>query len=493
MNVCFRVDASRSMGTGHVMRSLALADALRRLEVQSTFICGPQAGEWVARRGYEHIELASDSGTVDSVEAWHSDAAQTQSAIGALRNKPDWLIVDDYSLDARWHRALRAFVDRITAVDDLADRDLDCDVLVDHNHAADHRRKYADCVDRKALILGGPRFALINPRYAEVPRHQWRSEVRSIGIFMGGADTPNLSETALRACRDHANFHGRIEIVSTRLNPHLDRLRAAADADGEVDLSIDQPDLADFFSKHDLQIGVGGGATWERCCLGVPAVTVAYVENQWVALRALADLGILVTAELTADAPAETLGNVVRGLLDDAARRQRLAERSREVVDGLGAMRVAFVLSASTLKVRSAVAEDARIMHSWRDDPRTREVSLTRDSIPWDSHVKWLYAALADQTRTLLVGQIGSTPVGVIRFDRAGEAATEVSLYLDPRLYGLGLGRALLSAGEEYEAARRPGDLRFTATVRETNFASRRLFESAGYVRAGRERWTKSA
>ncbi len=61
---------------------------------------------------------------------WQKDAEQTLEAIDRI-GPVDWLIVDHYALDARWERMQRKRVPRILAIDDLADRDHDCDILLD--------------------------------------------------------------------------------------------------------------------------------------------------------------------------------------------------------------------------------------------------------------------------------------------------------------------------------------------------------------------------
>jgi RimJ/RimL family protein N-acetyltransferase len=90
------------------------------------------------------------------------------------------------------------------------------------------------------------------------------------------------------------------------------------------------------------------------------------------------------------------------------------------------------------------------------------------------------------------MGEIGSRPVGVVRFDKLSRIAVEVSIYLDPELHGLGLGHALLAAGEAAVSDWVGPDLEFIeATVLRHNNSSRRLFERAGYTSCGAERWRK--
>jgi RimJ/RimL family protein N-acetyltransferase len=207
----------------------------------------------------------------------------------------------------------------------------------------------------------------------------------------------------------------------------------------------------------------------------------------------LASLGAVATVGSPDHPPTvEELGDAVRALLDDEPRRRALSERSRALVDGLGARRVALAMTASSLALRPVTDSDALLMHRWRNDPATRAVSGDPGEIALEDHVRWLTRALADPNRTLFVGQVGSIDVGVIRFDAAPGGTHVVSLYLDPALHGLGLGARLLSAGEAAMRARQPRT-RFMARVMPANDPSRRMFQSGGYRLHEDGLWHKGA
>jgi UDP-2,4-diacetamido-2,4,6-trideoxy-beta-L-altropyranose hydrolase len=268
------------------------------------------------------------------------DADETLQALAAYR--PSWVLVDHYAFDAAWHRTVAAGCGaRVAVVDDVADRALAADVLIDHNHSSDHRLKYGALLPAAATILGGPHYALLGPSYASAARYVFSPRVRSIGIFMGGADAGGHSSVAWRACREYAGFTGLIEIAATYSNPHLPALRELCAADAATMLRLDSPSLEAFFAHHDIQIGAGGGATWERCCVGVPTVASAIAENQLSVLAPLQDMGVL---RVSSPAP-EDLGREVRALIDQPALRESLAQRARQLVDGHGARRVAAFLT----------------------------------------------------------------------------------------------------------------------------------------------------
>ncbi|MDJ0978397.1 MAG: UDP-2,4-diacetamido-2,4,6-trideoxy-beta-L-altropyranose hydrolase [Erythrobacter sp.] len=504
MKIAIRVDASSAMGTGHLRRSLALAAALRAHGGDVVFVTrdlGLDPRAMIAEAGFEKVEElpAPDAATFSADpaiahSAWGAvsqriDADETVTALAP--DTPDWVVIDSYAFGADWHRAVREGLGcAVAAIDDLADRAMACDLVIDHNPARSHRAKYAD-VAPDIRVLGGPRFALLGPAFASAPRYAFSEEVAAVGVFMGGVDAGGHSLAALDAI-ERAGFAGPVEVVSTSANPRLSDLRERVHARPLTTLSVDLPDLTAFFARHDLQIGAGGGASWERCCIGAPTLLVVLAANQEAVAPRLAEDGVVA---LAADPSVQAIAEALGPLLANSHLRRGLADKSRALVDGRGAERVALALLAQSLTLRKARPEDARAMFDWRDHPATRAASRTQVPLEWEAHRNWLDRTLADPQRLLFVAEIGGRAVGVIRFDiepapRAHPSA-EVSLYCDPDLLGLGLGSRLLAAGESALAARL-SEGTITATVREDNAASQRLFSASGYERIGATRFQKS-
>ncbi|MES2339696.1 MAG: UDP-2,4-diacetamido-2,4,6-trideoxy-beta-L-altropyranose hydrolase [Pseudomonadota bacterium] len=483
IRVAIRVDASPAIGTGHVRRMLALAGALREAGGTVQFVVrdlGLDLG--TALDDYPVTLLPAPDGTPVATDIPHgtwagvdeaTDAAQT---VAVLESVPGWVIVDSYAFGARWHTAVRlATGARIAAIDDLADRALAADLIVDHNHAVQPSEKYRAVAPETPALIGA-RHALLGPVYADAPRHAVRDRVESIGIFMGGVDAIGATGIVLDALD---GFDGVVEVATTSANPHLAALRARG-----ATLLVDQPDLASFFARHDLQIGAGGGASWERCCVGAPTLLLAVADNQRATVPVLAQIGAVATCAFDVDAIRRTVADLVA----DPARRRTMADHARTLVDGQGARRVALWMLRDSLSVRAATIEDAPLMFAWRNHPATRGVSRDPAPIAWADHVAWVGRAIADPERTLLIAHVGDTPVGVVRFDRRDAASAEVSLYLDPALHGLGLGQRMLLAGES-----RLSPLDIHAEVMDGNAGSHGMFARAGYAPNGPNHWIKPA
>lgn len=495
MKVAVRTDASVQMGFGHLRRCISLARALRHAGSEVRFA--------TRALGVEGTALLKDNGFHDLVtlpaptSGFEPDPAIAHSSWAGVSQKrdidetitnlgewaPDWFVVDSYAFDASWHNAVRDAIGcRVAVIDDLADRDLSADLLIDHNLHPDHRLKYAGRLLRPTRVLNGPRYALLAPAFAAASPYAFSPKVRSIGVFMGGSDAPNFSELAFEAVMA-ASFDGDIEVVTTSANPHLERLRARIAEDRNASLVCDLPDLSDFFSRHDLQIGAGGGATWERCCMGVPTILLVAAENQTGVVTELASKGVV---ESTEKASVEALAQLVRELIADTDRRRELATKAAALVDGYGALRAALAMLASKLTVRPVIKEDARVLFEWRNAVENRQMMSNKEALLWHDHIDWLDRVLRDEQRLFFVGEVGSQAVGSIRFDFSDDGAAEPSLHLDPRFHGLGLGPYLLEAGEIATGAST-----FHALVLEHNRPSQLLFERSGYTQTGPESWRK--
>jgi RimJ/RimL family protein N-acetyltransferase len=160
------------------------------------------------------------------------------------------------------------------------------------------------------------------------------------------------------------------------------------------------------------------------------------------------------------------------------------------VTDGAGAERVADVLLGQgsgpavtvPLTVRPAADSDSLALWLWRNDPVTRSTSKTSEPVPWQQHAQWFAACLASPDRRLLVGEVGSEAVGMVRFDRREDGSHLVSINVAPAWRGRKIGAALLAKAHETLQAR-IGPVRCIAEIHDANTASQRIFAKCGFER----------
>lgn len=308
MRIVFRTDASLQIGTGHVMRCLALADALRMHGVRSTFVCRSHPGnllDFINQRGYKTIALVPADDvfqvTADSGHSkwlgtdWVTDAKQTQKTIGD--QEVDWLVVDHYALDRHWEEALRPYTRRILVIDDLADRSHDCDLLLDQNLGR-HAKDYAMFLSRSTQILIGPAYALLRPEFAQWREHSLlrrakQPQLKKLLITMGGVDQTNATGKVLAAlthCVLPVDF--RITVVLGTTACWLTQVQAQSAAmNRPTQVLVGVSNMAQLMAESDFCIGAAGSTAWERCALGLPALVLILAANQHSGAMALQSNG----------------------------------------------------------------------------------------------------------------------------------------------------------------------------------------------------------
>jgi UDP-2,4-diacetamido-2,4,6-trideoxy-beta-L-altropyranose hydrolase len=476
------------MGSGHLRRCLALASALRQRGARIEFLCRKHPGNLnheVVAAGHELHELEPPGppaalAAARHYEHWlgadaHSDANETAKRIAA-GGKLDLLVVDHYAIDARWEKAIRGQTRRLVVIDDLADREHACDVLVDSAPGSRKFDRYSRLAPGARLLIG-PGFALLRGEFAQASPAD-RDEVRRIVITFGAVDGSGYSVRAVSALRAALPHEVALDVVIGSTSPQVEVLRRLATEDDALHVHESPDDVASIFSRADLAVISAGVTAWECAALGLPAVATAIVPNQAAVAAALAELPCALLAQP---------GSFERDVADCASvlsrqrpLRQLFAKNARAAVDGRGASRVARIALPEDLSVRPARAEDSRDVWFWRNEPKVRESSRNSAVISWEDHDSWYSRTLADDSRRLLIAESAGAPVAVVRFDAQASAA-EISIYLTPSGHGRGLGAAVLSTAEQWLQKNVPGITRVNAFVRSGNEASRAAFLQAGY------------
>ncbi|MCM2250968.1 MAG: UDP-2,4-diacetamido-2,4,6-trideoxy-beta-L-altropyranose hydrolase [Ramlibacter sp.] len=472
--IALRADASVPIGSGHVKRCLSLAQAARACGLVPLFLCRPLDGTAAALLAHAGVEVLWLPAIADTVEADAKACAELLQGRAVT-----WALADHYGLDARWHDRVRARLGcRTAAIDDLADRPLTVDLLIDSNDE-DAQQTYAAVLPRTAKVLGGPAYALLDPAYAAAPRYAFHDPVRSIGIFMGGTDPTGACLDALAAC-EQAGFHGPVEVVCSPLAPRFGALVEACAQRPQTRLTQQLPRLDGFYAGHDLLIGAGGTASWERCCIGTPTIACQTADNQRATLPRLSKRGALHWAHDTGAGLQVALAQAVAALLADAPARKQLGRAAQGLVDGLGSARVAVVLASAAgvpLRPRPATTADEALLLHWANDPAVRAQAFHSDAIAADEHSRWLCARIGNPERRLLVLEAANgVPVGQVRLERTGHA-WEIGYLLAPPFRGLGLGAAILRAA----FAACPEAVPLAARVKPGNKASLRIFRGLGF------------
>ena len=489
MIVAIRTDASSQIGTGHFMRCLTLADGLTERGAKIRFISRhlpEHLRDMLNTKGYEFAVLKGFSNKVadDNYYArWlgvsqDQDAAETWQVLSD--HTWDWLVVDHYALNANWETVLRNVAKRIFVIDDLADRQHDCDVLLDQNFYADMQTRYTNKVPSHCELLLGPRYALLRDEFRQLHKQvkSRNGPVKGILVFFGGVDADNYTGRAIEALSEIATSGLQVDVVIGAQHPCREQIKAACAQHGFI-CQIQTDKMAELMAAADLAIGAGGSATWERCCLGLPTLVFCTAVNQQKQIADAAQEGILYAPEINTDL-ADVIKNHTMALLENGHLRRLISRSAMQAVDGRGVSRLIGNLGCSGIEVRMANADDSAKLFEWRNHPSIRSVSRNTEPITWEEHQKWFSSVMDSKDRVLLIGQNNKASVGVVRFDKQDEDA-EVSIYLVPDANNSGQGRNLLLSAEQWIKKNWPDIKRIRASVLGGNKHSQRLFLGTDY------------
>src|SRR5262245_42870234 len=301
-SVAFRVDSSQQTGIGHLMRCLTLADGLRGQGAHTRFVCRhlpSHLADILREHGHECVPLARPATPLDADvghAAWlgTGQAADAAETIDALADRSwDWIVVDHYALDARWEHTLQAGARHVLAIDDLADRLHDCDILLDQNFYADKDTRYAGKVPVACALLLGPRFALLREQFRQSREHvaPRTGPVRRLLVCYGGVDAENHTGRAIEAL---AKLNGSLQVDVVIGANHAGRAHIE-DACARLGYAchVQSRHMAQLMAAADLSIGAGGSTTWERCSVGLPSIVFGLALNQQKLIRDSAAEGFI--------------------------------------------------------------------------------------------------------------------------------------------------------------------------------------------------------
>jgi UDP-2,4-diacetamido-2,4,6-trideoxy-beta-L-altropyranose hydrolase len=471
------------MGTGHVMRCFALAQAWQDAGGRTVFVIAEAAPAVRERLVAENMEVVP----LDVTAGGEDDARKVTEL--ALRHAAAWVVVDGYQFGADYQRQLKAVGLKLLFVDDNGHAGHYCADLVLNQNAHAQESFYQDREAYTQLLLGS-RYALLRREFARW--HDWKREIVPVGrrvlVTMGGGDPDNVTSRVIEALARLGAQGLETTVVIGGSNPHSESLgRLAARYGDSVKLQRDVSNMPELMMWADVAISAAGTTCWEICALGLPAILIDLAENQRPVAEELNRRGCGIHLDNENGVSAEEIAAAVGALLLSRDTRLAVSERARTLCDGRGASRVASLLQRRKISVRPAGPEDVRLLWEWASDSSVRIGSFSTASIPWEQHASWFNRKLQDGQCRILIGMdSANNPVGQIRFDKTGglEAEIDVSIALERR--GQGYADCLIEAG--IEAILQEQQLkRFHAFVKPENKISQKTFERAKFTRLGTE------
>jgi UDP-2,4-diacetamido-2,4,6-trideoxy-beta-L-altropyranose hydrolase len=341
-----RADASIAMGTGHIMRMIALAQAWREDGGEAVFLCAeitPALEERVRVEGFSLEKLAVVPGGKEDLEA-------TCSAVSRHGGKPSPVAValDGYQFGSDFQRGVKATGCRSLLVDDYGHADFyHADLVLNQNICA-QAPLYASRGDATKLLLG-PEYALLRREFLQFQSGAGDIPERAAKLLvtLGGADADNVTKRVIDGL---AGSGLEVKVAVGGSNPHLASLRQAEEdasrGDTKVDLVVNSSDMPQLMAWADFAVAAAGSTSWELAFSGLPTLFIILAGNQAENAWEMERQGFALCLGEHSQFDEKRFHGSVLSLAADRSLRAGFASRGRELVDGRGAARVARALAA---------------------------------------------------------------------------------------------------------------------------------------------------
>ena len=464
LKIAIRVDASKNIGGGHFRRCLTLAKEAQRKGHLVIFISAqlPQREIHLLQKNnilFENIFFEKnekkliDSNIRDKQNFYKNwlklpildDAKRTSKTLEQFQ--PNWIIFDHYGLDIEWVNKIRKKHNNcfFLAIDDLDNRNLGSDFLLDQTSIINKKRNF-----KSPGILVGPRFALLSNEFNKLRKKSLQERLKrqsvslknksfyiliSLGLYDNKKLLPTLVNTLSKL--DKINI-----IVATSSECQtLRELKEISKKYENTSLILDSENIAELMLRADICIGASGMSIWERCCMGLPSLTITIANNQKKITKETSDLNISQELSIGTIKDKKKLTAVVSNLIYSPKKLQMLSKNSSKICDGLGAIKVVNFLEAKLKKVE---VSDSKRLLSWRNKKFIRENSLNKKKIDKKSHEIWIENTQNSKKGIWLIYSEGKKDVGHCSAIYIDKKNVSWSFYIGERNFSPGCGVRML-------------------------------------------------
>lgn len=330
-----RADADATIGAGHVMRCLALGQALKTQGCDVIFICvcnNEALYQRLSDEGFQVVTLAHPN---PNPSDWQITSKVLQSLPAA------WVVLDGYHFDSAYQHQIKACGHRLLVIDDMAHLDrYCCDILLNQNINAERLHYIAEPSPHYLL---GPGYALLRTEFLS-----WMDSKRTIPkiaskvlVTLGGGNSDERMLKFIRAMQNVKVDELEAAIVIGPANPQVHALEAEADHSiFPIHLIDNARNMPELMAWADMAISAGGSTCWELSFMGLPTLVTILTENQRTIAEGLEEAEAAVNLGWYYNLSLMKITRKLKELATDADTRMQMSQRGRSLVDGKGVERV---------------------------------------------------------------------------------------------------------------------------------------------------------
>ena len=501
LNIAIRVDASADIGGGHFRRCLTLAMEAKNKGHHVKFISAqlPERDRQILIKNkilIDKIKSKKDDQKIINnkktsqkfyYEKWLNlsvleDAKRTIKSLKKFN--ADWIIFDHYGLGIKWVSTIKKIYDKpyFLAIDDLDNRNLGSDFLLDQTSIINKERNY-----KVPGALVGPKFALLSKKFSFYRKKSIRKRLDYKSLVLGKKkifilvtlglyDNKKLLPTLVNTLSKIENSY--VIVATSSECQTLFQLNELLQKYNNFSLKLDTNNMANLMLKADICIGASGMIMWERCCMGLPSLTITIAKNQKKVTKQVKELGIAEELSISMIRNKKKLINTVFNFINSPNKLQSLSKNSYKICDGAGAKKVVSFLEAKLKKVE--INDFAKLL-SWRNKKIIRKVSLDQKKINPKNHEQWMKQTQNFKKGIWLIYSEGGKDIGHCNSIFKNKKNVYWSFYIGERKFSPGAGKRMLIFFIKklfFEI----GITRIDAKVTNANRKSREIHEDLGFT-----------
>ena len=485
-SLVIRADSTTQIGTGHIMRCIALAQAWQDHGGKVIFIshCESEAlHQRIIDEGFDFISVENPHPNPD-------DLFQTLAYLKRLSPftfhlSPAWFVLDGYHFTPDYQKAIRDTGILLLVIDDMNHLPhYHADILLNQNINAPGLHYHCD---EDATLLLGTRYVLLRREFLKYRdfKRQIPERAKNILVTLGGGDPDNVTIKVIEAIKLLNNQNLEVKVVVGPSNPHVAEIKnSMLSALCPMHCIENAENMPELMVWADMAISAGGSTCWELAFMGLPSLLVILAENQVELAEHLETQRAAVNIGWCNMFSSEQLSAKINVLIRDKNLRKSISKNASSLVDGKGASRVTIVMICNLITLRRVTYDDCNMIWQWSNEEETRKVSFSQGLISWDEHVQWFKEKLADPNHVFFIATNGNkNPLGQIRYSIEGKKAI-VSFSIAPESRNLGYGSEVLrvAARKLFHETEVEEILAF---VKDENSVSFKTFQNAGFKKKG--------
>ena len=337
-NYFIRVDASKKIGAGHLIRCLAIADFFKSKNINAIFLSrSGQIEQQIVNRGFELKKIPENSTLADELNSIKllMNEKKIKVILLDINNYDTFKDFNTYKLYLKKLKKLSLF---LISLEDFKDHPYPSDIVIIPYFGTENIKLHnkSDC---KYLL--GPKYFVLREEFLKVEAVTIRKKIESILITMGGSDSAGITLKVLKAlCSTELSISlklvigGLSQIGDDAIKNLLNTYK------GTYSILRDVNNMAELMSKSDIAVINSGLTKYETSAVGLPGIIISNNEYHSKLMNDFAKYDTVRHLGPVDKVNEHQIIEEITCLARDYKKRLKMSEAGKSLIDGKGVDRI---------------------------------------------------------------------------------------------------------------------------------------------------------